>query len=181
MVKFAPSLSFFTDNKICGCTGYEPLFPIMEKGDVNGTGAQEIFKYLKCALPYPVDRFCLLAFNTDCRRCICIQASNSVSQIHTECEEPRSSTWKSLTVRNEVNAMNQACCCTCVHTLCTGVMDFGTPLWDVRLPSDIHWNFEKFLIDQSGVPVKVKKKHTIHLKIVDYMIICKCTEIQPQV
>lgn len=30
-------------------------------------------------------------------------------------------------------------------------------------------------------PWRLKKKHTIHLKIVDYMIICKYTEIQPQV
>merc|ERR1712037_254496 len=75
--------------------GYEPLFPIMEKGDVNGTGAQEIFQY--------------------------------------------------------------------------GVMDFGTPLWDVRLPSDIHWNFEKFLIDQSGVPVKRFSPKFETIKIADHI------------
>jgi glutathione peroxidase len=96
--------------------GYEPLFPIMEKGDVNGSGAQEIFKYLKCALPYPVDRTPEL-----------------------DMEEPY------------------------------GVMDFGTPLWDVRLPSDIHWNFEKFLIDQSGVPVKRFSPKFETIKIADHI------------
>ena len=30
-------------------------------------------------------------------------------------------------------------------------------LWDVRLPSDIQWNFAKFLINKHGVPVKVEQ------------------------
>ena len=80
--------------------GYEPVFPIMERGAVNGSDAQPIFKHLKCALPYPDDR------------------------------TPK------LDMESPYGVMRRA------H------------LWDVRLPSDIHWNFGKFLINKNGVPVK---------------------------
>ena len=56
-----------SSNRHLCLSGYEPVFPIMERGAVNGSDAQPIFKHLKCALPYPDDRLvpvrhCLLSY-----------------------------------------------------------------------------------------------------------------------
>lgn len=35
--------------------GFKPAFPLMQKGDVNGSNEQEIFSWLKASLPFPQD------------------------------------------------------------------------------------------------------------------------------
>jgi len=35
--------------------GFEPKFDLFAKADVNGADAQEVFKFMKKALPFPVD------------------------------------------------------------------------------------------------------------------------------
>jgi len=80
--------------------GFEPKFPLMKKGDVNGTDAQAIFKFLRAFIPYPEDRTPEL-----------------------DMVEPY------------------------------GIMKGSIPaLHNPRTPSDIHWNFEKFLIGKDGRP-----------------------------
>jgi glutathione peroxidase len=35
--------------------GYEPKFPVFQKGNVNGKAAQPLFKWMKTQIPYPQD------------------------------------------------------------------------------------------------------------------------------
>lgn len=81
--------------------GYEPNFPVFAKMDVNGETENEIFTFLKAALPYPSDD------------------KGGLGADHIT------------------------------------DMSVGQPmLWKPIRRSDITWNFEKFLINQNGVPVK---------------------------
>ena len=82
--------------------GYEPKFPLMAKGDVNGKNQQDIFKFLKIQKPSPEDRTCEM-----------------------DIEEPY----------GIFNASS-----TSTHVV----------LYSPTAPSDIEWNFAKFIIDQEG-------------------------------
>jgi len=79
--------------------GFEPKFPLLERGLVNGEAAQDYWKFLRANLPYPRDR-----------------------NPEKDMTEPY------------------------------GFMTGGFPEWTPRTPSDIVWNFEKFLIDKTGRP-----------------------------
>mmetsp|Transcript_26206 Transcript_26206/g.89631 ORF Transcript_26206/g.89631 Transcript_26206/m.89631 type:complete len:153 (+) Transcript_26206:319-777(+) len=81
--------------------GYEPSFPIMAKVDVNGDGENEVFTFLKQALPFPHDD----------------KGGKGADHI-------------------------------------TDLSTSQPPLWAPLRRGDITWNFEKFLINQEGVPVR---------------------------
>jgi len=74
----------------------------MEKGDVNGKNQQEIFKFLKCSIPYPEDR-----------------------TPEQDMEDPYG------VLKGMVSS--------------THVFTYAPVL-----PSDIKWNFDKFVIDKEG-------------------------------
>jgi glutathione peroxidase len=78
--------------------GFEPKFPLLEKGNVNGEKAQEYWKFLRVTLPYSHDRT------------------------------------PELDMAQPYGAMTGEC------------------LWSPRTPSDLLWNFEKFLVDKQGKP-----------------------------
>lgn len=79
--------------------GYEPKFPLTTRVEVNGAGADPLFKWLRAALPMPYDD------------CGCKGSDHCFDNI-------RFIVWSPVT------------------------------------RTDIIWNFEKFLVDQDGIPVR---------------------------
>lgn len=79
--------------------GYEPKFPLTTRVEVNGAGADPLFKWLRAALPKPYDA---------CAGKGCDHCFDNVQFI----------------------------------------------IWSPLTRTDIVWNFEKFLVNQDGIPVR---------------------------
>lgn len=79
--------------------GYEPKFPLTTRVEVNGAGADPLFKWLRAALPMPYD---------GCGGKGCDHCFDNIRFI----------------------------------------------IWSPVTRTDVIWNFEKFLVDQEGIPVR---------------------------
>ena len=80
--------------------GFEPKFPLLEKGNVNGEKATPLYQWLRASIPYTEDR------------------------------TPQMDNDEPYGILKPANAIPTA----------------------VRSPTDVLWNFAKFLVDAKGVP-----------------------------